>query len=198
MCYWTTPITATRASPAQLMMGRQIRTTIPTLEKTLQATPISHDQVQIKDSRAKKSYEHFYNRWHSVRPLPELHARTGCRSKAGWGKGMEDPCWGGWEISRTAILMTNGTVMRRNRKHLQALPESAKPTDQQHLSEESPTQPVNSPRPASVTREVGSLLGRSASESTQRTPLRPASSEETARLTSRGREVRLPLRFRDT
>lgn len=81
--YWATPITATGASPAQLRMGRQIRTTVPTLDKSLQASPICHDQVQIQDSRAKKVNEYFYNR-----SRPALQSGQAVRVR----KGMVDPC----------------------------------------------------------------------------------------------------------
>lgn len=55
MSYRVTPIAATGASPAHLMMGRQIRMAVPMLEKKLQADPVSRAQVLLKDSRAKRA-----------------------------------------------------------------------------------------------------------------------------------------------
>lgn len=73
MGYRSTPITATGESPAQLMNGRQIRTTVPVLEKTLLACPFNPDQVYMKDATAKSSYRFYYNCRHSAHALPELH-----------------------------------------------------------------------------------------------------------------------------
>lgn len=196
MCYRATPIAEKGASPAQLMMGRQIHTTVPTLEKRLQVTPIRYHQVQIKDSRTKKSYENIYNCRHSVRPLLVLYTGQAVQVKLDGEMGWKTPAEvvaKSVEPRSYLVRMDNGAVMRSNRKHLQALP-----TDQQHQSERTPAQPVDSPCPKPVSREVGSPLDPSASETTQRTPVWPATSEGTARLTSRGREVKLPLRFRDT
>lgn len=73
MSYRSTPIAATGASPAQLMTGRQIRTTVPVLKKSLRPKPANWDLVYQKDATAKEAYRFFYNRRHLVCPLPELH-----------------------------------------------------------------------------------------------------------------------------
>ncbi|KAI4898509.1 hypothetical protein NFI96_006164, partial [Prochilodus magdalenae] len=96
MCYRSTPISATGASSAQLMMGRQIRTSLPMLEKKMIPLPISNAEVRWRDQKAKRAYQFFYNRRHSARQLPEMQP----------GQRIED-----------------GTVTRRNRRHLQPVPE---------------------------------------------------------------------------
>ena len=134
MSYLATPIAATGASPAQLMLGRQIRTTVPTLEQSLQKTPISPEQVRVNDSNAKKSYEYFYNRRHSTLRLPELPTGQAVRVKLDTDKGWKTPA----QVVATAeqprsymVKMDNGTVLRRNRRHLQAVPETTGPTEPQ-------------------------------------------------------------------
>uniref|UniRef100_A0A8C6M941 Gypsy retrotransposon integrase-like protein 1 n=1 Tax=Nothobranchius furzeri TaxID=105023 RepID=A0A8C6M941_NOTFU len=72
MSYCSTPIAATGASPAQLMTGHQIRTTVPVLDKTLLPSPVNRDLVRQRDAAAKDPYRFFYNCRHSARPLPEL------------------------------------------------------------------------------------------------------------------------------
>ncbi|KAK7925769.1 hypothetical protein WMY93_008079 [Mugilogobius chulae] len=72
LSYRATPITATGHSPAQLMLGREIRTTIPALPQQLRPTTVDHQTVRLKDQQTKSAYRFFYNRRHSARPLSTL------------------------------------------------------------------------------------------------------------------------------
>lgn len=72
MSYRATPISATGLSPAQLMIGRQLRTTVPILPKQLNPSPIDYKTVRRKDQQTKAAYRFFYNRRHSTQPLPAL------------------------------------------------------------------------------------------------------------------------------
>ncbi|KAJ8386441.1 hypothetical protein AAFF_G00170380 [Aldrovandia affinis] len=62
----TTPVASTGVSPAQLMTGRLIRTTLPMLEIQLSSQHIDHKAVEVKDKQAKKAYKYFYDRRHGV------------------------------------------------------------------------------------------------------------------------------------
>lgn len=66
--YHATPINATGLSPAQLMIRRQIRTTVPTLPKNLLPSPIDYEQVRLKDKQTKQAYKYFYNRRYDLHP----------------------------------------------------------------------------------------------------------------------------------
>ena len=188
MSYRSTPIAATGASPAQLMTGRQIRTTVPVLEKTLLPRPVNHDLVNLRDAAAKEAYRFFYNRRHSARPLPELHPSQQVKVKLDGDKGWKTPAkviCKSKEPRSYLVEMDNGTVTRRNRQHLQAVPETVDLAEQQ--------QDCSSPATAEATQQVPSPRQPSSSP-TQESPLRPTTPQ---RVTSRGREVKLPLRFRD-
>ncbi len=59
MSYRATPIQATGVSPTQLMMGRQIRSTVPTLESHLQPEWPDLQQVRKTDQKAKRTYRKY-------------------------------------------------------------------------------------------------------------------------------------------
>lgn len=156
MCYRSTPITATGPSPAQLMTGRQIRTTVPVFEKALLPCPVDEDLVNQRGTAAKEHYRFFYNRRHSVRPLPEL--RPGVRVKLDGDKGWTTPAklvGKSMEPRSYLVEKDNGTVTRCNRQHLQAVPESVDPAEQQqHASPDPPQQDCSFLTTAAVTPQM--------------------------------------------
>ena len=63
MAYRATPIPATGKTPSELIMGRQIRTTVPTLAKVLEPKLLNHAAVKKVDAETKRGYkESFYRR----------------------------------------------------------------------------------------------------------------------------------------
>ena len=67
MAYRATPVHPTQTSPCQLMMGRQIRTRIPTLETNLLPQWPTKKEIQQNDKRAKAHYRVSYDRRHGAR-----------------------------------------------------------------------------------------------------------------------------------
>lgn len=59
-------------SPFQLMLCRQIRPTVPTLESKLQPEWPDLRRVRQSDAKTKQSYKRAYDSRHDVRLLPEL------------------------------------------------------------------------------------------------------------------------------
>ncbi len=72
MSYRSTPCTTTGVSPAELLMGRKIRTTVPTLEKNLRPKWPNRTNVKARDLMEKAKQAFYYNRRHGARPLPAL------------------------------------------------------------------------------------------------------------------------------
>lgn len=72
MSYRSTPCSTTGFSPAKLLMGRKIRTTLPTLEKKLLPKRPSRTAVKERDGKEKAQQAHYFNRHHGARPLPAL------------------------------------------------------------------------------------------------------------------------------
>lgn len=122
LSYRATPIAATGASPTQLMLGRQIRTTLPVLEKNLRPCLISLEKVAEKDKQAKAAYKHFFDRRHSVRMLPHLNPGDQVLLKLDGEKAWSTS---GMVVKHTKeprsylVQTQSGNVLRRNRRHLQ-------------------------------------------------------------------------------
>ena len=66
LVYRTTPHTATGKSPAQLMMNRNLRTTLPTLQKNIGPQEVNHNEARQKDHFAKTKYAYFYDKRYPV------------------------------------------------------------------------------------------------------------------------------------
>ena len=72
MAYRSTPIASTGVSPAELIMGRRIRTALPTLDKTLCPRWPDLNIVRSRDKETKERYRFYYDEHNAVRPLPRL------------------------------------------------------------------------------------------------------------------------------
>ena len=125
MSYRATPTTSTGVSPAEMLMGRKIRTTLPSLKKNLIPRQPNRDLIRRRDEEAKQQQAFYYNRRHGARNLPPLHTGDHILSKLDGEK-----MWKG----RASVLQECGTPrsfqvkspgggeMRRNRRHLQQVP----------------------------------------------------------------------------
>ena len=58
MTYRNTPIAATGYSPAELMIGRQMRTTLPVMPQHLQPHWPDRNEICMNDKHAKNKYEY--------------------------------------------------------------------------------------------------------------------------------------------
>lgn len=121
--YRWTPCPTTGVSPYELLMGRRIRTTFPTLEKNLQLKWPNRTAVKIKDAMEKAKQAFYYNRRHGARPLPALHRGDTVLTKLDHQKAWTTPATILSESStpRSYVISTQqGNMLRRNRCHLQA------------------------------------------------------------------------------
>ncbi|KAK0145430.1 hypothetical protein N1851_015676 [Merluccius polli] len=115
-----------------LLMGRKIRTTLPTLEKNLQPKWPSRAAVKARDEQEKAKQAYYYNRRHGARPLPALQPGDTVRFKLDHEKSWSMPAVIASEsiTPRSFIIKTQqGAELRRNRRHLQPepVPESSPP-----------------------------------------------------------------------
>ena len=72
LAYRSTPIAATGYSPAELLMGRKLRTPLPVLNHNLDPKWPVFKRVHHQDEKTKSAYKYHYDRRHGARPLPVL------------------------------------------------------------------------------------------------------------------------------
>ena len=103
------------------MMGRHLRTNLPTLGVKLRPSLPNPDVVKDTDKATKLGYEHYYNACHGVRSLPDLQPGDVVKLKTdpekSWAtKGIVTATA---ESPRSYIVQSESGVFRRNRRHLQ-------------------------------------------------------------------------------
>ncbi|XP_033728239.1 uncharacterized protein K02A2.6-like [Pecten maximus] len=128
MAYRSTPVASTGVSPCQLIMGRQIRTTLPVVEKILNPRWPNLDKVRDHDKAYKEQYAYSYNQHHAVKELPELSPGEEVRIKLDNQKSWST--MGRVEHAnperRSYIVATPNGRYRRNRRHLQIVKRDTK------------------------------------------------------------------------
>ena len=124
MAYRSTTVVPTGESPSKLLMGRQINTRLPTLEKNQKPRWPDIVKVRVTDQKAKAANCYYYNRHHGVRSLPVLQPIDAVRVKLDGEKEWRQT---GFVTTphntvRSYVVQTPDDRYRRNRKHLQVLP----------------------------------------------------------------------------
>ena len=122
LAYRSTPHETTSVSPAQLLMGRRLRTTLPSTPAYLTPQVVQRKDFEENDQRKKDQQAVYYNKRNGVRPLPELH--EGDSVLLVWDLVHRD-----WRLPAVVLKRVNnrsymvrldgGAVMRRNRHQLQ-------------------------------------------------------------------------------
>lgn len=199
MSYKATPNTATGVSPCQLMMGRQIRTIVPTLESNLKPKLPDYEAVAERDKKTKAAYPQAYNKRHGVRRLSELQPGDLVRVKLDEQKGWKTP---GKIIARSTaprsyFVQTPQRVVRRNRRHLcpTSSPVDCEPPEAPeelvHNAEPMPDKAQELPSTVLPSETTQALQSHPHPMSSTELPIRPPEPEVR---TSSGRVVRKPSR----
>ena len=121
LAYRATPLPWCGRLPAELLMGRNIRSTLPMPTSTLVPKWPYNQEFQRSDERFKKHQKTNYDRRHRVRDLPEIPDNTdvwittGGEPIAGWTVTTAD-------TPRLYIVQTPTGEMRRNRSRLNIAP----------------------------------------------------------------------------
>uniref|UniRef100_A0AAV2KPY6 Retrotransposon gag domain-containing protein n=1 Tax=Knipowitschia caucasica TaxID=637954 RepID=A0AAV2KPY6_KNICA len=116
-------------SPAELLMGRKIRTTLPTLSANLDPSWPDRKEMRSADAAAKLKQAFYYNRRNGVRHLPPLDPGEGVLMKLDNEKQWttQGTVQGNCSTPRSYVVVTpEGGCYRRNRRHLLRLPAASK------------------------------------------------------------------------
>ncbi|XP_062593536.1 uncharacterized protein K02A2.6-like [Saccostrea cucullata] len=121
MAYRSTPISTTGVSPAELIMGRRIRTVVPVKPSSLAPKWPDLDQVRRQDARTKETSKYHYDNRFGVRKLHPLGPGDQVRIKTDKEKQWTDSgtiTSANYKI-RSYLVETDHGTLRRNRRHLQ-------------------------------------------------------------------------------
>lgn len=91
MTYRATPHTATCTSPCRLMMGREHRTLLPTLEDNLKPLSPSYEAIGKRDEKTQTAYKQSLNKRLGVQALPGLQPGDAVCVKLDQRKGWKTP-----------------------------------------------------------------------------------------------------------
>eukprot|EP00118_Oscarella_pearsei_P022857 m.267737 g.267737 ORF g.267737 m.267737 type:complete len:251 (+) comp40519_c0_seq8:2857-3609(+) len=73
LAYRVTPHETTKVSPARLLMGRQLRTSLPVLSSQLKPQLVTREDLVEQDGKGKSMQAAYYNTRHGVKRLPPLY-----------------------------------------------------------------------------------------------------------------------------
>ena len=123
MIYRSTPVQSTGCTPSKLLMGRELRTTIPILPRTLTPKWPNMERVSSHVKSSQQSYKQQYDRRHGVSTLRFL--KVGDQVRLSGAKEWSKPTKviKQHDAPRSYIVESeSGRMYRRNRRDLQALP----------------------------------------------------------------------------
>lgn len=193
LIYRSTPVSPTGASPAELALGRRLRTTLPTLPSNLNQQIYDKAKIAARDTESKLKYKQAFDRRHGVQNLPELNPGQLVLQKLENDKEWQGPAIIKEQCApKSYIIQSGNRAYRRNRKHLKpyVVPLSM-PVSPTAISEPNP---ISIPSPSLPTTQPVVLEPDVTPPSPQPT-VAPASP---ALLTTRsGRVVRRPARYQD-
>ena len=178
-----TPITGLNSSPAQLLMGRRLRSSLPMISTCLDAESSNEARGSlIKQQQRSQAY---FNR--QSKPLNELKTNDVVRLKHGnrWKKAV---VLSKHTAPRSYILKTvDGAVLRRNRRHLRHTKESFTVVNDDYIDDD---------ESHTCEGEISQSTENYQVTSDQSNTAMPLTNMSETR-TRYGRIIRPPLRYRD-
>lgn len=170
LAYRNTPL-SNGFSPAQLLMGRRLRTTVPVLPAVLEPAIPDLQSLQCKEREKRWMDSRNYDRRHRVRNLSDMSPGdqvwiTDTRSTGTVTSAHESP--------RSYLVSGPQGTVRRNRRHLVPMSENSSSESHEHAA--------------------GGNLQDTSTDTGQMSPERPQNSPRTGRTRS-GRSIKKPDRL---
>ena len=143
LIYRATP-TQVGFSPAELLMSRKIRTTLPVISEQRKPKVVEETVLRDRDRKNKERQKRNFDKHHGVRELPELESgeTVWIKDRKSEGQVEEPVAPHSYEVTST------GATLRRNRKDLIRMPK-ARDTTQTVTPEPTTTQTVT-PEPTTT------------------------------------------------
>ena len=180
--YRNTPVSGLKESPAQLLMGRMLKSKLPSTVSLLKPQVVHNAYDKLKERRDKQKM--YYD--HSVKRLPEIKPHATVRIRM--GKTWEPATVTAQHAApRSYVVSTpDGTAYRRNSRHL-------------FLTNEPPVVSTGPPLDEAVIPPVSATPAVPVSNAESALPAANESSPlpTQAKCTSSGRIVRVPARYKD-
>ena len=124
LAYRTTPLRS-GFSPAELLMGRKLRSAVPTFHKNLIPKWPDMDKLRENENIQRMQQQQHYNIKHRARFLPQLSAGTSVAIANYDEKGIVQKKT---NSPRQYVVQTPISTLRRNRVHLVPLPDTSEST----------------------------------------------------------------------
>ena len=187
-----TPTEGMRSSPAQRLMSRRTRTLLPARETLLK--PQLAESVKEERNKIKRKQAFYYNR--NAKDLPPLERGDTVRlkplknAKEPWKKATVQ---GKVNVRSYSVLTEDGSILRRNRRHLKATKEQPIPPQTDQMLEKSNTS-------ATETSSHSSPQKPPSPQTPVKPPaadLAPTTQQTGEKQTRSGRVVKPPLYLKD-
>ena len=137
LTYRSTPFPWCNLSPAELLMGRHLRANIPLLRDQLSPDWKFMDEFRSKNRIFKDRQKCDYDRHHGARSLPPIPDDSDV-----WITSGDQPVSGRVvspaSTPRSYVVETPTGQVRRNRQHLNRMPETREPIDRTERSTRDP------------------------------------------------------------
>ncbi|CAC5369451.1 unnamed protein product [Mytilus coruscus] len=192
--YRNTPLDEIELSPAQLHIGRRLKSSLPTSAPLLKPTFVNEQKVKKLYNKRQQTQEYYFNK-HSGKLLRELKDKETVmiqhNNQLTPGKVFRKH-----ETPRSYIVETlGGTRLRRNCKHLKTTKATFQPEIgiEQHLDVNTPQQEI---RNDLITENFKQATEVNKPVQNQETQIERKSVEPTCSTRS-GRSVKVPIKYND-
>ncbi len=150
LSYRSTPLPWCGLSPAELCMGRRLRTSIPQATKQMMPEWQYLEEFREKNKEYKKTQKHNFDKRHRTRDLPEIPEGSQV-----WIKSEKQPIEGTVLSSagqpRSYVVDTPTGQLHRNRSHLKIIPQQSE--NKRSIQNEHPKSLSQDLEPNKLTRE---------------------------------------------